>query len=274
MSCDALEDTWTALWSFFDGIYCINLLERDDKYQKVQEVFTEYKIPVTFHRVERHPISGVHGCYQSHIDIITKAYNEGKKNILIFEDDAVASAYLTPKHLQKSIDFMSTDNDWQLFYLGSHPEIRTTKSVKVSKNILHFHSLCTHAYAVSERGLATYANTPFMGLAIDTLYKYSKESYGYYPTLFYQGGDGSDIGIDYPGTKYLKRYWFRWMEMYSYYVNIPLVHVSVVTNIFLLILLALFIIRPPYLAIWLFFWLMIYILVVYYFTGTGYPGMM
>ena len=269
-----MADELPDLWSFFDGIFCINLLSRDDKYEKVKVVFDQYNIPVTFHRVEKHPISGLHGCYQSHIDIITNAKHQGMKNILIFEDDVVASPYLTPHHLSEAIKFMADDEEWELFYLGSHPEIRTTKSSKVSPNILHFHSLCTHAYALSERGINTYAETPFMGLAIDTLYKYSHNSYGYYPTLFYQGGDGSDIGKDYPGTKYLKQYWFRWMEMYSYYVNVPLVHVSVVANIFLLVLIVIIIVRPYNIYLWIIIWLVLFIIAVVYFTGSGYPGMM
>ena len=59
-----------SIWSYFDHITCINLYEREDRYKYCQALFKKLNIPVSFHRVHRHPKGGEAGCFQSHIDII------------------------------------------------------------------------------------------------------------------------------------------------------------------------------------------------------------
>lgn len=93
---------------FFDRVVCLSLVEREDKYMHVKNQFDTLGIDVEFHRAVIHPhnravgevmtLCGVgklnyeisaneYGCLREHYTIIKKAYLEGCRNILVFEDD-------------------------------------------------------------------------------------------------------------------------------------------------------------------------------------------
>lgn len=77
------------MWSSFDSIYCINLIDRDDRYTRCKSLFDQLQLPVTFFRTERHVNGGQEGCYESHVHCIRQAYESGADNCLIFEDDVI-----------------------------------------------------------------------------------------------------------------------------------------------------------------------------------------
>ena len=66
------------VWAAFDRIACINLVERPDRYKKVLAEFTKVELAETveFHKPVRDPRGGKWGCYQSHHNIIKKAYKD------------------------------------------------------------------------------------------------------------------------------------------------------------------------------------------------------
>jgi GR25 family glycosyltransferase involved in LPS biosynthesis len=83
------------LYNFFDKIYCINLKHRPDRYISATKVFNDLNIPnVEFYITEKSSKGGRYGCFESHINVIKKAYNEGYNNILIFEDDIRLRSFL------------------------------------------------------------------------------------------------------------------------------------------------------------------------------------
>eukprot|EP00928_Gymnodinium_smaydae_P032837 TRINITY_DN23688_c0_g1_i1.p2 TRINITY_DN23688_c0_g1~~TRINITY_DN23688_c0_g1_i1.p2 ORF type:complete len:143 (+),score=24.10 TRINITY_DN23688_c0_g1_i1:54-482(+) len=76
--------------SLADRVVCINLRERNDRYDTVLERFASVGLgsdAVKFLRVERHPRGGRYGCYDSHRTVIQQAYDDGLSSVLIFEDD-------------------------------------------------------------------------------------------------------------------------------------------------------------------------------------------
>jgi len=209
-------------WTFFDDIRCINLYTREDRYHQVNEIFQTFNIPVRFYQTHKHPNGGIQGCFESHIEIIREDYDKGFKNVLIFEDDVINSSYLTPKNLKRAIQFMQ-NHDWDIFYLGTHPDVRKYRVQHIVNGIYAMHCICTHAYCLSRNMMKKLYDLKFNGTPIDYLYRdYECKSYGIYPSLFYQRSSKSDIGGDIISTIPIKEHWFRVVELYAIYINVPI----------------------------------------------------
>lgn len=74
--------------NFFDAIYVINLLKREDRLLQIAEHFEEYGIP--FKRVSAiEDENGARGLRDTMLKIFNTAMVEGYENILVFEDDAM-----------------------------------------------------------------------------------------------------------------------------------------------------------------------------------------
>lgn len=218
-------------FSFFDKIYCINLYTRKDRYSSSKKIFKKHNIPVTYYQTHKHPTSGLQGCFESHINVIKKAYDEGAKNVLIFEDDLRSNFSL--KKLQQSIKFMK-DKYWDIFYLGAVPDIRYKGTTKVSSfpGIYKLDGICTHAYAVNYRAMKKLKEVEYTGIPYDFFLRDNFKCYAIYPSLFYQGGYSSDIseGIDVHTilSPNIVRMWFKIMETYSYHIGISMPRLKIV----------------------------------------------
>jgi hypothetical protein len=221
--------TFTELWKFFGGhIRCINLITRKDRYKESLAVFNEFQIPVTYFLTTKHPNGGGQGCFESHIQIIREAYFAGAERVLIFEDDIIASKSLTPARLEKAINFMKTANNWEIFYLGVLPRILDTYSARTKQSgIYQLRGICTHGYVINRSAMEKLIHLKYEGITIDYYYiNCFSKTYAIYPTLFYQGLSDSDITTS---TQSYKKYlnkdkivkFYRFIEWYAYYINIP-----------------------------------------------------
>lgn len=222
------------VWDFFDGIYCINLYTRDDRLKKSKKVFNKLNIPVTYYRVEKHPTSGAKGCFESHMSIIKKAYHDGCKNVLIFEDDLIDNSFYDEALVEKAINFMKKSCKWDIFYFGHQPDIFWNTSRKVSDFIIKTHSYLTHAYVVSRRYMKKLLDKEYYGIPIDKMYLKNEHSYALYPMIFYQDESESDIETS-SGTIN-----FRYSELYAYNVNYSIISLIL---IILFILISIFILN-------------------------------
>ena len=68
-------------------IYCINLYEREDKYNYVKKEFDKFDLNVHFIRNFKHELGGKYGCFDSHIQCLKDAQKNNLDVCLIFEDD-------------------------------------------------------------------------------------------------------------------------------------------------------------------------------------------
>jgi GR25 family glycosyltransferase involved in LPS biosynthesis len=68
-------------------IYCINLYERDDRYNYVKKEFNKYNLDVHFVRNHKHKLGGRYGCFDSHIQCLKDAKKNNIDVCLVFEDD-------------------------------------------------------------------------------------------------------------------------------------------------------------------------------------------
>lgn len=133
---------------YFDAIYCINLDERSDRWEKAQEEFKKLNITdVKRFSAIKHE-KGAIGCRESHLKIIQEAKNLGLKNILIFEDDVLVIEK-NINEIESSLNDLS-NIDWELFYFGATVDPNVGRLTKTTKNIvLTNFAYTTHAYAIN-----------------------------------------------------------------------------------------------------------------------------
>ena len=212
------------IWDFFDEIFCINLYSRDDRLVKSKKLFNELNIPITYHRVKKHPISGEIGCFESHLEIINYAYEKGSNNILIFEDDFITSPLYNIELIQEAVDFMDRNISWEIFYFGHQPDILWSSSNVVSPNIVKTHSTLNHSYAVSRKFMEKMYKQKYDGISIDKVFVKNDYSYALYPMPFYQD--------DIPTSKPIR--YMRFFEFYSYYINHSVIELIIIISILII----------------------------------------
>lgn len=212
------------LWSYFNKIYCINLYEREDRYVSCKNMFQNLGINnLEFYRTNKHEYDGKIGCFESHINVINMAYNSGANNCLIFEDDVYPLDF-SIESLQECINFMETNNDWYIFYLGAFPNINYDQSM-YSNHIYKTHSIGCHAYIVNKKLMEVVKDWKYSGIEIDNIFCKMNNNYAYYKPLFYQKASKSDISKRLWDTEHsdiFKKFVFRILNTYSYYIGFNL----------------------------------------------------
>ena len=97
-------------------IYCINTIEREDRYLKMKEQFDNYNIDVTFIRNKKHEKGGLYGCFEAHIMCITDALSNDLDYCLILEDDnSILDTYRDSIFIAE--DFFLKNADAEIIYL-------------------------------------------------------------------------------------------------------------------------------------------------------------
>jgi GR25 family glycosyltransferase involved in LPS biosynthesis len=135
-------------FDFFDKIFCINLDERTDRWEKSKKEFNRIGI---LEKVERFSAikedDGRLGIIKSNLEIIKYAKKENLNNVLIFEDDVhfIMDNVKTPLTISLS---QIGDLKWSLFYLGANTH---NKLIKLKPNlILLKNSYAVHAMAYNK----------------------------------------------------------------------------------------------------------------------------
>lgn len=121
---------------YFDAIYCVNLVERTDRWDHALSQFDKLGISDRVERFSaikpvhddrwnrdvpwkgknRFPLLGAVGCAESHKLIIKTAKERNLKNVLVLEDDFMVSNNNWEDNLTDGLTELPTD--WNLFYLG------------------------------------------------------------------------------------------------------------------------------------------------------------
>jgi len=141
-----------------DGIFCINLEDRKERYIQTKRVFDKLNINVTFYHPQKHSTSGRIGCFESHVNIIRDCYNKQMNRILIFEDDIVDTPSYSDEKMKEIVTFLK-HNEWiEYFQLGYSICPHEVTNFFFSKNIhgneiIQYCGLLTHAYIVNRKGM-------------------------------------------------------------------------------------------------------------------------
>jgi GR25 family glycosyltransferase involved in LPS biosynthesis len=180
-------------WAYFDKIYCISLDERSDRRKEAKAQFDAVGLldSVEFVIVKKHPVDCEQGIFESHLLCMEKGLSAGADNILIFEDDICFDRF-SPQILKSSIDFLSSEPNWKILFLGCMvKESRKTENKSVLN--VDFRSLC-HAYVIGS-GFAqrlvedSWQETPFDDMLRDLR---DNHFYAVYPSFAFQGNSRSD----------------------------------------------------------------------------------
>lgn len=184
-------------WSFFDKVYCISLVNREDRRVEAQAQFARVGLAaqVEFLLVEKHAVNPEQGIYESHLRCMQKGLESGAERILIFEDDVVFLHY-SPRRLAELLCFMHSHPAWDVFFLGCMVR-NCWKLPGLPAARIRYRSL-THAYAVT-RAFAekVVRQHPWQGIAYDDFLRdlESKRMYVAYPALAFQSDSPSDNDV-------------------------------------------------------------------------------
>ncbi len=180
-------------WEYFDKIYCISLDERSDRRKEARAQFDAVGLlnSVEFVIVKKHPIDCEQGIFESHLLCMEKGLSAGADNILIFEDDICFDRF-GPQILKSSIDFLSSEPNWKILFLGCMVKAsRKTENKSVLK--INFRSLC-HAYVLNASFAHRLVKEPWQGTPFDDMLRDLKDDHFYavYPSFAFQGNSRSD----------------------------------------------------------------------------------
>lgn len=139
-------------------------------------------------------------CSLAHQNVIRMAKNNGSKNVLILEDDALfynCESYQGLNIIESALDNLSKVDNWEIFYLGSN--IFDKELNLVSNNLIKCECCVSlQGYIVNhtcfDKILENKFDKPYdvMDIFVNNNFK---EKYMVYPvTLLQKGNDVSDIG--------------------------------------------------------------------------------
>ena len=174
-----------------DQVYCISLSERHDRRQLFRStVATLISNPIEFFISQRNS-EPIRGCYESHQALARKVLAEGWQRVLIFEDDAKPYG-LHPIQVRWVNRFIRR-NRFEALHLGySMGRTWLTWFPFIARGNV----VALHAYILSREGCRVLAQTPYVGVPVDVLFKRQIKQHCVFPMLFRQHAaavTGSDI---------------------------------------------------------------------------------
>ena len=188
-----MPDNFAKCWECFDKIYCISLHERDDRREQAKDQFRAVGLAdrVEFVVVRKHPVDCEQGIYESHILCMQKGLRANSGNIVIFEDDIIFDRFSLDT-LDKCIDFLATNTDWKIMFLGCMVR-KSAKTDNSSVLKIKFRSLC-HAYVLTREFAETIVKIPWQQIPFDDLVRDIKDDrmYAVYPSFAFQSNSRSD----------------------------------------------------------------------------------
>lgn len=182
----------SALWRYFDKVYCVSLDERPDRRDMARCQFELVGLSrlVEFVIVKKHPGSRERGIFESHMTCLDLGLEARASNILVFEDDIVFEGF-APTTLQRCVNFMADDTDWDAFFFGC-----LTKKIALTRNpavVRVVYRSLAHAYAVRRAFAEQIISQQWRDIPFDSmLARLSGNYYAVYPGFAFQSGASSD----------------------------------------------------------------------------------
>lgn len=145
-------------------IYCLSLKERSDRRDKIQQQFKRYGLQVEWWIVDRHPLGGKYGCFESHLCIWEK--HEGDITMII-EDDLEIS--INPEKFREILsEAIEISKKYPLICLG-HLAISLESKVQGSAKFFEGKFLAMSCYLARTHTLRKLARLirPYYGSQLD-----------------------------------------------------------------------------------------------------------
>lgn len=150
-------------FDFFDKVYCINLKEREDRWQDCLKNFERYDLK-NFERIEAIKVNGdIHpkrkgqiGCALSFAKCFEQIKKNNYKKVLIFEDDFTFKYNKNQTFEKLNLALQELPENWDSLFLGGTliNDYGIFPIQKHSDNLLKLQSAhCLHSVAFSEKGV-------------------------------------------------------------------------------------------------------------------------
>ena len=140
-------------FEYFDRIFCINLDDRPDRWQRMQREFDRLGLGK---RVERFAAiahdDGAEGCRRSHVAVCRLAEASGCETVLVFEDD-VELLGDAQRVLTDAVSDLKQRDAWEQFFLGG---LVRTRARLVSPHLFGAEIVEMHAYALHRRSFCKF----------------------------------------------------------------------------------------------------------------------
>lgn len=180
-----------------DEIKCISLIHRTDKRNYFSRMMTDNNLSFSYFDAIEDKDKPSRGCFRSHAKIISDAYKKRTKRLLVFEDDAFYNKRITDEEIDEIRKFLDNE-DWEIFLLGSSPNIWTYTIEKTQgyNKIYKGHFLDAGAYILNRKGIKKYKNLKWGGdtKVIDKdVFMKNNKAYTRYPRVYNQRLVPNDI---------------------------------------------------------------------------------
>jgi len=205
--CNTMSTDWMntkdSVWNFFDRIYCISLVSREDRRRAAAKAFASVGLQdkVEFVLVQPLPANIEQGMYESHMTCLRKGLQAGAHHILVFEDDVTFDGF-DEENFREGLKFLLDHPSWKVLLLGALIcSSRKTTNPHIQR--VRYQSLA-HAYAVNRPYAETLAYQPWQGIVIDEIFRPLRDGiYAIYPMFAFQNDFPSDND---PKYKRLERF--------------------------------------------------------------------
>ncbi|MDD2709171.1 MAG: hypothetical protein PHV34_14385 [Verrucomicrobiae bacterium] len=218
-------------WDFFPLVICINLKERNDRYDEIRQELRRVGMKkLVFYRTKRQP-DGTRAGAHSHMMCLKYAVQQGVSHVLMFEDDALfLDGY--EEAVPRAVDFMRQSNDWNMFYLGG---LSVRRAQLINRHILRGAFIGAHAYAIridwAKQVLAEYPWSCRTNVALDhfyTLVNGNRSLMAVNPMICTQRVSPSDTGWEF-GNK-VGSGWYSQAMIYTSMSTLDRIHFKGLTD--------------------------------------------
>jgi len=145
------------VYKLVDQIYCINLISRPDRYDKMKEFEKEEQINLNFFRPEKDICGGIIGCFKSHISVISQAYNAGYSQVLVLEDDIIKTPSYNTIDYTEIVKLIKENKSWEMLQLSWCNPINSLfvpmGSSGEYSNLSQFSSYYASSYIINRKGM-------------------------------------------------------------------------------------------------------------------------
>ena len=179
-------------WSFFDRVYCISLLNRPDRRQRVKRELAVVGLlaRTEFVLVDQGGNDPVQSIYDSHIRCLRRGLAAGAEHILVLEDDVIFRRFDAGR-LRQACSALADRGDWQVFFLGCLIDA-SQQTRDPALRAVRYRCLA-HAYGVSRPFARLLCSQRWTGMPFDTLLtRYNTAYYALFPMCAFQGPSPSD----------------------------------------------------------------------------------
>jgi GR25 family glycosyltransferase involved in LPS biosynthesis len=140
-------------------VYCINLIERNDRYVMMKNQFDKLKFEdVHFMQNKKHINGGLYGCFESHIMCIKDALKNNLDYCIIMEDDSIINDNYSAI-IKRSINFFNKFLDAEILYLQNFGLLCVyDNQTDIDNNIWKCICFGAGCYMLSKKGMINIIN--------------------------------------------------------------------------------------------------------------------